>query len=357
MSQPPTAPKVSTETPSPASVEAPKPASQSQHQTAAPSLLKISQALLTPSQIQKLLDHSGIAPATFQESKIHVFELIMRASINFKFPARTICTTMMIFQQYYLLNNTNTYSLLDIVSACLLVASKIEDTPKRSKELFMFLTHLKGISLTPEQQKDKKTLIINIEREIFETIGFDFRRTSVQYYLIKISKDVDKVHKEVARVAWIISVDALLSNVYLMIPSHTIAFACIILACKILNDTSTFPIDSVVYCSTRYKVNFAIRELCELYLGLDCKLLELPYHPEYSYFVKRISTAKNTVMKEMATYRNRKTHAVFESNRSVQLRSNKFSHIGAVRYVLEWERDEVSGELLSHMERESKVGV
>lgn len=157
------------------------------------------------------------------------------------------------------------------------------------------------------------------------------------------------VDREVARVAWIISVDGLITDLYLEIPSHTIAFACLILACKILGDTRTFPIDPVRYCSTRYKVNIVLTALCDLYLESGCKLLELRNHPDYnSHFTRRFSSTRAVTVKETAQYRGKRPNGVFDSKRAVHQRDAKMSHAGAVRYVLEWERDDVSGELLAH---------
>lgn len=315
----------------------------------APSLIKISQPFVSSAQIKQLLEKNESSQMLFFAAKSNAFELIMRASITFRFPVKTICSAMLIFQHFYLFNKINSHSIVDVISACLLVASKIEDTPKRSKEFISYLHVYKGTNLSLKQLDDKKNLIITIEREIFETIGFDFRHISVQYFLIKICKEIE-ADKDVAKVAWTISVDSLLSNVYLEIPSHTIALACIILARKILKETRLSPIESAVYCSTRYKANVAMLQMCDLYLDRECKFIELKNHPDYySLFHKRFTDTRAGIRKEMRRFLDRNAKSALSSERIVQQRDPKISHVGAVRYVLEWDRDSLTGELKTHV--------
>lgn len=157
-----------------------------------PTLIKISQSFVSDTQIAELLAKNDSSAASFDDSIGQAFSLIMGSAVWFRFPIRTVCTAMMIFQQFFLFNKISSYNLLEVVCACVFVASKVQDTSKKSKDIIGMLFDTKKIHLSKDQLNEKKSVILKIERNIFETLGFDFRRNSVQYTLIKICKDLDR---------------------------------------------------------------------------------------------------------------------------------------------------------------------
>lgn len=157
-----------------------------------PTLIKVSQTFVSDPQIAELLKKNDSTMAVFNDSIAQAFTLIMSSAVHFRFPIRTVCTSMVIFQQFFLFNKIASYNLLEVVCACVFVASKIQDTPKKSKDIIRLLFDSKKIHLNGEQLNDKKNVVLKIERDIFETLGFDFRRNSVQYTLVKICKDLER---------------------------------------------------------------------------------------------------------------------------------------------------------------------
>lgn len=155
-----------------------------------PTLIKISQPFISHEQILELLDRNGTTLMHFNESKSECFRMIMYTATHFKFPIQTICTAMVTFQYFYLFNKISNYNPVEVVCACVFVASKIQDTPKKSKEIISLVFSLKGVAFSQDQLKEKQNVILKIERDIFETIGFDFRSNSVQHILIKLCKDL-----------------------------------------------------------------------------------------------------------------------------------------------------------------------
>lgn len=160
------------------------------------------------------------------------------------------------------------------------------------------------------------------------------------------------VDEPTAKIAWTISVDALLSNIYLQIPSHTIALACIILACNLNGINGIFPIESAIYHSTRYKANAALCIICELYMSNFSERMELTNSPNWLEYRDQFSGLYNICSEEMDRFvrKHRNIKQNMLHHRAVSQRDKELSRKGAVRYVLEWERDRDSGELTTHVD-------
>lgn len=243
---------------------------------------------------------------------------------------------MILAQHYYIFNGNNILSTnLEITSTCLLVASKIEDTPKKSKDIIACLYH--NFKYSTAKLEEIRMHVLHIERAVLETLGFDFRQTSPQYYVIKISKELN-LKKEVAKLAWDISIDAFSSLVYLYIPSHTVALACIILASKLSGDESIFPLNSESFESTRYKTNLALLEFIDLYLNRPANTLRLVIDEKYKeIYYDTLLVFKDDISRAVENFQ--MSHNVDKNGRSSELaiRSTKLSNDGAVRYVLGWD--------------------
>lgn len=262
-------------------------------------------------------------------------------------PIQTLGTAMLLMQHFYLFN-TNLILATSIETACasLLVASKIEDTPKKSKEIITTVFSLKG-GLLPAAAKLEETRIrvLSLERHILETLGFDFRQNSPQYYVIKMSKDLS-LSRSVAKVAWSISTDAFATNIYLHVPAHTVALACIILAAKLRKDDSLFPLDSSRFYSTRYKTNIALLEILDLYIDKPVPMpagFQLSRDPDFSNYMGTFLDFRADINKAVSNYQSSHFESFnrdlsVEQLRDLAIRTGKLSDEGTVRYILGWEK-------------------
>lgn len=302
-----------------------------------PHLLKRSTLFISPYRVERLFSKNDIPSNAFYTRLGQAAEVIFgQACKDLKFPVKTLSTAMMLVQHYCLFNGNNVLSTnLEITSTCLLIASKIEDTPKKSKDIIACLYH--GFKYSPTKLEEIRIHVLHLERAVLETLGFDFRQTSPQYYVIKISKDL-RLKKEVAKLAWDISIDAFSSLVYLYIPTHTVALASIVLAAKLSKDESIFPLNSESFESTRYKTNLALLEFLELYLNRPSNILRLVADEKYKDVYYDIFVPfKDDISRAIENFQI--SHRVDKNGRSSELaiRSSKLSNDGAVRYVLGWD--------------------
>lgn len=260
-----------------------------------------------------------------------------------KFPVRTMCTAVLLIQHFYLFNNPTSAGTVETACACLLVASKIEDTPKKSKEIITAVLGPKAATTPTNSLEETRLHVLGLERHVLETLGFDFRQNSPQYYVIKICKDL-KLSRPVAEIAWTISTDAFASTVYLIIPAHTAALACIILAAKLKRDTSLFPLDSSRFYSTRYKTNAALLQLLDLYTEPSRRSqVRLGRHAEFEDFLETCFRFREDIDRAVSGYE-RGNSQIFEQDlfadqiRDLGVPTGKLSDEGTVRYILDWEK-------------------
>lgn len=177
-----------------------------------------------------------------------------------------------------------------------------------------------------------------------------------------------KLNVDIAKIAWVLSVDALLTTVYLEFPNHIVATACLHLAGKI---TKNVPMISYTrYHTSRHKMNQCLVRLCDLYLHRDYGVLELKnigsmnimpkddvIPLDYDKNVKRkLLEVRNNSTNDLKKAVNKNESGLWkngvkmnvESDRPVTIRDAKISSKGSVRYVLKWNRDSNSGELLNN---------
>lgn len=305
-------------------------------------MIKISRPFLSPGQIKFLRQASGLnGPAVIQDN-IRSFQLIWQLCRAIKFPIRTITTSMLVYQKAVMYNG-NRYPFVELVVACVLVASKIEDTLKRTKELVTLAHKIRSnVSLTNSQADEAKSSVLGLERQILETIGFDFRIRHPHNYIVSICKQY-AVTQEIAQMAWTIATDAYMTDSVLQYPSHVIAVASLWLAFKIKTSSeATFLELGKLYC-TKQQVYDVYGDLLDFYIHYGPQsLLGKDVAGDVSMFMSlRMELLSNHVAPHEDLDPQDPTLT------GLSIRNAKISDTGTVRYILEWERGHVKGEVLS----------
>ncbi|CEI97973.1 hypothetical protein RMCBS344292_12093 [Rhizopus microsporus] len=108
------------------------------------------------------------------------------------FPQKTISTSQALYHRFYLYYSIKDYSPQDISVTCLFVASKIEETIKKLKDIFVAVHSVKypdSKELDPEHiAEDRKRRIISYEKLVLETACFNFQLRHPYEYVIKFTK-------------------------------------------------------------------------------------------------------------------------------------------------------------------------
>ncbi|OBZ87338.1 Cyclin-T1-4 [Choanephora cucurbitarum] len=161
------------------------------------------------------------------------------------FPQKTISTSQALYHRFYLYYSIRDYSPQDISVTCIFVASKIEETIKKLKDIFVAVhsvRHPESKELDPENiSEDRRRRIIGYEKLLLEALCFDFQLRHPYEYIVKFIKWIQAFQssldgKRLAKKAYQLAVDSYKTLVCVEYPAHTIAAGSIYLASLLLKD-------------------------------------------------------------------------------------------------------------------------
>ncbi|KAI7864233.1 cyclin-like protein [Spinellus fusiger] len=158
------------------------------------------------------------------------------------FPQTTISTAQALYHRFYVYYSIRDFAPQDISVACIFVASKIEETIKKLKDVFVAVHSVKypgSKELDPENvSEERRRKIIGYEKLLLETLCFDFQFRHPYEYVIKFVKWIQAFQeldaKRLAYKAYELAVDSYRTSLCVEYPAHTIAAGCIYLASRLL---------------------------------------------------------------------------------------------------------------------------
>lgn len=227
------------------------------------STVQLSRPFLTRQQIKYAQNRTISNISIYDQRRNQIFHFLLKICISLKFPMRCLESAMIYYQRYYLYNEFDTTSYYDIAITALFITSKNEDTIKKLRDIIMIANQIKNTIMKPELLEQYRKKIIRIEFKLLETMSFDFRFNHIEEYLVKIGKDL-KISKEICSLAWLISIDSFQIDIGLKIPSHSIALASLIIACKLKNHDLKFKAET--YYTTDNSINEGLIDLLDLYV-------------------------------------------------------------------------------------------
>uniref|UniRef100_A0A8C0V8W7 Cyclin-like domain-containing protein n=1 Tax=Cyanistes caeruleus TaxID=156563 RepID=A0A8C0V8W7_CYACU len=123
---------------------------------------------------------SGLDPDTETELRVTGCELIQAAGILLRLPQVAMATGQVLFQRFFYTKSFVKHSMEHVSMACVHLASKIEEAPRRIRDVinvFHRLRHLrekkKPVPLILDQEYvNLKNQIIKAERRVLKELGF-----------------------------------------------------------------------------------------------------------------------------------------------------------------------------------------
>ncbi|CAL8072864.1 unnamed protein product [Orchesella dallaii] len=170
-------------------------------------------------------------------------ELITTAGILLKLPQTAMATGQVLFQRFYYSKSFIRQPMEPTAMACIYLASKIEEAPRRIRDVVNVFHHIKlvraGKPIQPMildaayiRLKNDVTLA---ERRVLKELGFCVHvkhpHKLIVIYLQQLTYDNES---EFVQLSWNYMSDALRSNVFVRYTPEAIACACIYLSARIL---------------------------------------------------------------------------------------------------------------------------
>uniref|UniRef100_A0AAG5DWE4 Cyclin-K n=1 Tax=Anopheles atroparvus TaxID=41427 RepID=A0AAG5DWE4_ANOAO len=161
---------------------------------------------------------------------------IMESGASMSLGHNTVATGVVYFHRFYMFHSFRTFPRFVTASCCLFLAGKVEETPKKCKDIIKTARTLLPDEKFQSFGDDPKEEVMTLERILLQTIKFDLQVEHPYSFLVKYAKclkgDSAKLQKMV-QMAWNFVNDSLSTTVSIQWEPEIIAVALIYLASKL----------------------------------------------------------------------------------------------------------------------------
>lgn len=175
----------------------------------------------------------GIDEGTEARYRREGARFIIEAGTAMKLRYDTMATGVVYFHRFYMFHSFKEFPRYLTGAACLFLAGKVEETPKKCKDIIRIAKELLPEHHFAPFGDDPKEEIMTYERILLQTIKFDLQVEHPYSYLLKYAKtfkgDKEKIQKLV-QMAWTFVNDSLCTTLCLQWEPHITAVAFLYLA-------------------------------------------------------------------------------------------------------------------------------
>ncbi|XP_043917808.1 cyclin-L1-like isoform X1 [Protopterus annectens] len=170
-------------------------------------------------------------------------ELIQAAGILLKLPQVAMATSQVLFQRFYYSKSFVKHIMEIVAMACVHLASKIEEAPRRVRDVVNVFHHLRQVR---ERKKSApmpldasyinlKNQVIKAERRVLKELGFCVHVQHPHKIIVMYLQVLEcERNQHLVQTSWNYMNDSLRSDVFVRFHPETIACACIYLAARAL---------------------------------------------------------------------------------------------------------------------------
>nr|XP_058921023.1 cyclin-L2 isoform X4 [Kogia breviceps] len=186
---------------------------------------------------------SGLDTDTETDLRVVGCELIQAAGILLRLPQVAMATGQVLFQRFFYTKSFVKHSMEHVSMACVHLASKIEEAPRRIRDVinvFHRLRHLrekkKPVPLLLDQDYvNLKNQIIKAERRVLKELGFCVHVKHPHKIIVMYLQVLEcERNRPLAQTSWNYMNDSLRTDVFVRFQPESIACACIYLAARTL---------------------------------------------------------------------------------------------------------------------------
>uniref|UniRef100_A0A3B4CAK0 Cyclin-L1 n=1 Tax=Pygocentrus nattereri TaxID=42514 RepID=A0A3B4CAK0_PYGNA len=185
----------------------------------------------------------GLDLHTETDLRILGCELIQSAGILLRLPQVAMATGQVLFHRFFYSKSFVKHSFEIVAMACINLASKIEEAPRRIRDVINVFHHLRQIrgkrSSSPlildQNYINTKNQVIKAERRVLKELGFCVHVKHPHKIIVMYLQVLEcEKNQTLVQTAWNYMNDSLRTNVFVRFQAETIACACIYLAARAL---------------------------------------------------------------------------------------------------------------------------
>ena len=208
--------------------------------------LTLENCLFPPEQLEVTPSQKdGLSNKVEEDLRYLGCEYIQIAGIMLKMPQVAMATAQVLFQRFFFIKSFVKNKMEDVAMACIWLASKVEESPRRVRDVMNVFHYLRQRRLsksnTPspmpldENYISSKNNVIKAERRLLKELGFCVH-VKHPHKIIVVYLQVLELEKNrnLVQTAWNYMNDSLRTTVFVKHSPETIACACIYLAARVL---------------------------------------------------------------------------------------------------------------------------
>uniref|UniRef100_A0A8C7R543 Cyclin-L1 n=1 Tax=Oncorhynchus mykiss TaxID=8022 RepID=A0A8C7R543_ONCMY len=185
----------------------------------------------------------GLSADTEEQLRMRGCELIQAAGILLRLPQVAMATGQILFQRFYYCKSFVRHCAEMVAMACVHLASKIEEEPRRVRDVlnvFYHLKHSKGKRAQVPMPLDAsyisaKAQVIKTERRVLKELGFCVHVKHPHKIIVMYLQVLEcEKNTKLVQTAWNYMNDSLRTDVFLRFSAETVACACIYLSARTL---------------------------------------------------------------------------------------------------------------------------
>lgn len=209
------------------------------------SVIKTYRAYFSLAEVDRMIkiQSAKLAPARVEATRQQACIFMDKVGTRLGFPRRTIASAQLLYHRFHLFFPFASFNPHEVSISSLMLASKMEDTLKKLRDIQMTAWVIRNIQEGGTGQGEPEPLIIEsersklvgIERLLLETVCFDFGSgksaggKDLFGYVVAIGRHLRSSHGLI-HLAFRLAVDSCRTLVALTYPPHIIALACLYLA-------------------------------------------------------------------------------------------------------------------------------
>ncbi|RWS27137.1 cyclin-L1-like protein, partial [Leptotrombidium deliense] len=185
----------------------------------------------------------GLSEENEYDLRVLGSDLIQSSGILLKLPQVAMATGQVLFHRFYYSKSFVRYPMKVTAMACITLASKIEEAPRRIRDVINVFHHMKQIRtekkiqplILDQEYINLKNQVIKAERRLLKELGFCVHVKHPHKFIVTLLQvlDSEKNHR-LMQTAWNYMNDSLRTDVFIRYSPETIAVSCIYLSSRVL---------------------------------------------------------------------------------------------------------------------------